>query len=267
MKKLLLPVCALLLSACSNFADDGDFSDAIANVRERTNFIEVRGKSFSTSDIIQSNTNILKTDANITGIFPRTDKPVASSYVMMEVSYFKSYTEFDQATYDGKTVPLKAYQVSTSMCTDTCSATQYVTFPVDNVSLEKAAQSGLAFTITTPNDTAKVDYLIPAGYVQAILDERDNYAGMAAAKATTTIATAVVASDPVVSQAQQMTEYWYAQASDEQQQAFSSWAFNNRKTVSGMPEGDGKPLEMLDYWYKQASEQERAQILTWLLKQ
>ena len=35
MKKVYFLLSTLLLSACSNFADDGDYTDAIQSVKER----------------------------------------------------------------------------------------------------------------------------------------------------------------------------------------------------------------------------------------
>ncbi|OEF23998.1 YccT family protein [Vibrio rumoiensis] len=72
---------------------------------------------------------------------------------------------------------------------------------------------------------------------------------------------AVQASKP-----QEMVEYWYAEATPEEKTAFSSWAFQNRKQVSGELSGKGKPSQMLDYWYKKATPEQRSGILAWLLK-
>lgn len=84
---------------------------------------------------------------------------------------------------------------------------------------------------------------------------------------TTNVSTAVVAkTDVKISKPQEMVEYWYQEAEQSEKEAFSSWAFQNRKQVSEDLKTTGKPSEMLDYWYKKASEEQRSQILTWLLK-
>ncbi|MBD1571881.1 DUF2057 domain-containing protein [Vibrio sp. S17_S38] len=75
-----------------------------------------------------------------------------------------------------------------------------------------------------------------------------------------------VAGGATVSKPQEMVEYWYDEASEPQKQAFSAWAFQNRKQVSGELKGSDKPSEMLDYWYKKATPEQRSEILTWLLK-
>ncbi|MFH0264785.1 YccT family protein [Vibrio rumoiensis] len=69
-----------------------------------------------------------------------------------------------------------------------------------------------------------------------------------------------------VSKPQEMVEYWYGEANQEEKESFSSWAFQNRKQVSGDLKTAGKPSEMLEYWYKKASNDQRSQILAWLLK-
>ncbi len=69
-----------------------------------------------------------------------------------------------------------------------------------------------------------------------------------------------------ISKPQEMVQYWYGEASDSQKQAFSTWAFQNRKQVSGELAGNDKSSQMLDYWYKKATSEQRSEILTWLLK-
>lgn len=90
---------------------------------------------------------------------------------------------------------------------------------------------------------------------------------IALAGVTSVSATAVTSKEDVkISKPQEMVEYWYQEAEQSEKEAFSSWAFQNRKQVSADLKTTGKPSEMLDYWYKKASEEQRSQILTWLLK-
>ena len=90
---------------------------------------------------------------------------------------------------------------------------------------------------------------------------------IALAGAASVSATAVTLKEDIkTSKPQEMVEYWYNEADQSQKQAFSSWAFQNRKQVSTDLKATGKPSEMLDYWYKKATEEQRSQILTWLLK-
>lgn len=87
------------------------------------------------------------------------------------------------------------------------------------------------------------------------------------ATAATVSASAMVSQQNVkISKPQEMVEYWYQEAAQSEKEAFSSWAFQNRKQVSADLKATGKPSEMLDYWYKKATEEQRSQILTWLLK-
>lgn len=258
MKKICLVLSSILLASCANFADDGDYSDAIQSVKERSNFIEIKGKAFSTDDILVGNSQILNSAANITAIFPKqSSAKVDSSYVAMSMTYFKSYNLYENAHYNGVTVPLKAYKVTSETCNDNCTTTQYVTFPVDMATLEKAKEEGLSYQVATANDSSIIDYKIPAGYIQAIFNEKNSHAVMTQPQ--------VLAASPVLSKPQEMVEYWYGEASDVEKEAFSSWAFQNRKQVSNDLKTTDKPSEMLDYWYKKASPQQRSAILSWLL--
>lgn len=258
MKKICLVLSTLFLASCANFADDGDYSDAVQSVKERSNFTEIKGKAFTTSDILISNSQILNSAANITAIFPKPGATnVESSYVAMSMTYFKTYNLYEEARYNGKSVPLKAYKVASETCNDNCTTTQYVTFPVDMTTLEKAKTEGLDYQIATSNDSSIVEYKIPAGYIQAIFNEKGEHNNPALQVET---------SKPEISKPQEMVEYWYGEANQEEKESFSSWAFQNRKQVSGDLKTAGKPSEMLEYWYKKASNDQRSQILTWLLK-
>ncbi|WP_086982702.1 YccT family protein [Vibrio aphrogenes] len=86
-----------------------------------------------------------------------------------------------------------------------------------------------------------------------------------AGSTATAVAATSVSSDKGASKPQEMVEYWYGEASDVEKEAFSSWAFQNRKQVSNDLKTTDKPSEMLDYWYKKASPQQRSAILSWLL--
>lgn len=258
MKKVYFLLSTLLLSACSNFADDGDYTDAIQSVKERSNFLEIQGKAFSTSDIVVGNSQILNSAANMTIIFPKqNDAKVDSSYVAMSMTYFKSYNLYTEAHYGDKTEPLKAYKVTSETCNDNCTTTQYFTFPVDMATLEKAKIDGFSYKISTPSNSSVIDYKIPAGYIQAIFNEKNGH--------TASLPQGTEVVPFVLSKPQEMVEYWYSEATPEEKSSFSSWAFQNRKQVSGELNGKGKPSQMLDYWYKKASPEQR-DILSWLLK-
>ncbi|MBD1575883.1 hypothetical protein HC723_05360 [Vibrio sp. S11_S32] len=263
MKKVYFLCSILLLSACSNFADDGDYSDAIKKVEDRSNFVEVQGKAFSTGDIIVGDSQILNSAANITAIFPKKDsKNLELSHVAMSMTFFKTYNFYTSAIYNGKTVALKDYKVSSEVCNDNCTTTQYVTFPVDMETLQQARTTGLVYQIVTPNKSSVIDYKIPAGYVEALFNEANGHISNSTnIAAATTIAPITQASKP-----QEMVQYWFDEASAEQKQAFSSWAFQNRKQVAGELKGSDKPSQMLDYWYKKATPEQRSDILSWLLK-
>ncbi|TVO37631.1 DUF2057 domain-containing protein [Vibrio algivorus] len=97
----------------------------------------------------------------------------------------------------------------------------------------------------------------------AAYNEANNIVLAGATSVSTTVA---AKADVKISKPQEMVEYWYQEAEQSEKEAFSSWAFQNRKQVSEDLKTTGKPSEMLDYWYKKASEEQRSQILTWLLK-
>ncbi len=69
------------------------------------------------------------------------------------------------------------------------------------------------------------------------------------------------------SKSQDMVQYWYNEASAEEQKQFADWAFSQRTTVTNMIETESKSLEMMSYWYEKADKTEKSNILSWLLSQ
>ncbi|MGF1753889.1 DUF2057 domain-containing protein [Vibrio makurazakiensis] len=65
----------------------------------------------------------------------------------------------------------------------------------------------------------------------------------------------------------EMIEYWFNQATEDEQVEFTDWAYENRKSLTTELESESKPLEMLSYWYSKADKMQRSQIVAWLVSQ
>ena len=137
---------------------------------------------------------------------------------------------------------------------------QYFTFPIDNNEIESAAQNGLTYVAKTQNEVSELSFTIPAGYFQAVLDEK-NLQLLNNPVISQPIAKVEVSDTKPV----EMTKYWFDETSTIEQEQFTEWAFANRKMVNNKLATSSKSLEMLSYWYEKASSQDKAQILTWLL--
>jgi hypothetical protein len=184
----------------------------------------------------------------------------------MEVTYFKSYTEFEKASYLGKTVDLKEVKPSTSTCTEHCTASQYFYFPIDQAAVNSVDSGDFQFDLVT-NSNYKVTFTIASGYVKALRDEVVSQKGSPAAVASVPVAAAVVSSSQVEPDAKsvEMIQYWYEKTPKAEQAQFVDWAVQHRKTGSKKPTFESQPAQMMQYWYNEASVEERQASLAWLL--
>ncbi|OCH57957.1 hypothetical protein A6D98_18040, partial [Aliivibrio fischeri] len=188
---------------------------------------------------------------------------VPESYVAVELSYFKASYAYDSVSFNGTETDITAYSPSTESCSEHCTSTQYFTFPIDNKDIELSAKNGLTYDVHATNDTSKLSFTIPAGYFQAVLDEKAlqlEHTPSAVQRPVTEVKVESKDSKPV-----EMSKYWFDEATVAEQEQFTEWAFANRKSISTQLKSDSKSVEMLSYWYEKASTEDRAQILTWLL--
>ncbi|MUJ24127.1 hypothetical protein, partial [Aliivibrio fischeri] len=188
---------------------------------------------------------------------------VPESYVAVELSYFKASYAYDSVSFNGTETGITAYSPSTESCSEHCTSTQYFTFPIDNKDIELSAKNGLTYDVHATNDTSKLSFTIPAGYFQAVLDEKTLQLEHAPSVMQQPVAEVKVESKD--SKPVEMSKYWFDEATVVEQEQFTEWAFANRKSISTQLKSDSKSVEMLSYWYEKASTEDRAQILTWLL--
>ena len=260
MNKRILGLSVILLSGCSTLSSDDDFSDAINGVERKANYISIEAKNINPIENKSVGANSLRNTTQLTANYPTSNKKYPESYVAVELSYFRASYEYNSVVVNGIEREIVAYSPSTESCSEHCTATQYFTFPIDNNEIESAAQNGLTYVAKTKNEVSKLSFTIPAGYFQAVLDEK-NLQLLNNPVISQPIAKVEVSDTKPV----EMTKYWFDEASPVEQEQFTEWAFANRKAVSSKLATSSKSLEMLSYWYEKASSEDKAQILTWLL--
>ncbi|MCL9773239.1 DUF2057 domain-containing protein [Vibrio methylphosphonaticus] len=260
MLRKAVVVLSLLLGACSSLDSKSDFSKSVESVGSRGNERTVIGKNYNPvadanngADIVKSQV-VLALSKNISD--PSSD---FSGYVNMEVSYFKSYTEFEKASYLGKEVDLVMAKPSTSICTEHCTATQYFSFPVDSKTWEQVGDNDFVFNLVT-NNSYQVTFKLAAGYISALKSEL-----LVKSNAVATIPAAVAIAETQETKPVSMVKYWYEKSSIDEQEKFMSWALSNRKSISSSLSSSKQSEKMLQYWYGEASVTERQYLLTWMI--
>lgn len=262
MYKRILGLSVILLSGCSTLSSDNDFSDVINEVTKKSTYVSIEAKSINPIENEGVGANAMRNTSQLTANYATASKVVPKSYIAVELSYFKSSYVYDSISLNGIEKKMTAYSPSTESCSEHCTATQYFTFPIDNKDIALSAKSGLTYVVKTQNDLSTLSFTIPAGYFQAVLDEKalqlQNTQMVVTQQPMEEIKE--VATKPV-----EMTKYWFDDATTIEKEQFTEWAFVNRKSVTTSLEGNTKSVEMLSYWYEKASTDDKAQILTWLL--
>ncbi|MUK24718.1 hypothetical protein, partial [Aliivibrio fischeri] len=248
---------------CSTLSSDDDFSDAINEVTRKSNYISIEAKDITPVENRSVGANALRNTSQLTANYAITAEVSPESYLAVELSYFKSSYAYDSVSFNGKETDITAYSPSTESCSEHCTSTQYFTFPIDNEEIVSSAKTGLTYVVKTQNDLSKLSFTIPAGYFQAVLNEKTlqlEHTPSAVQQPAAEIKVESKDSKPV-----EMSKYWFDEATVAEQEQFTEWAFANRKSISTQLKSDSKSVEMLSYWYEKASIEDRAQILTWLL--
>lgn len=262
MYKRILGLSAILLSGCSTLSSDDDFSNVINEVERKASYVSIEAKNINPIENKGVGANALRNTSQLTANYSTVSKVAPKSYIAVELSYFKSSYEYSLVSFRGFEGEITAYSPSTESCTEHCTATQYFTFPIDNEEIELSAKDGLTYVVKTKNQQSKLSFTIPAGYFQAVLDER---ALQLQNIPVVTMEQQAAEKNIVETKPIEMTKYWFGDATALEQEQFSEWAFVNRKSISSSLKSESKSLEMLSYWYEKASVEEKASILTWLL--
>ncbi|MCE4934945.1 hypothetical protein [Aliivibrio fischeri] len=263
MYKKVVGISILLLSGCSTLSSDDDFSDAIEEVTRKFNYVSIEAKDIVPIENKSVGASSLKNTSQLVAIYPTGGRKAPSSYMAVELSYFKTSYAYDSVFINNEERKIKPYSVSTESCSEHCTSTQYFTFPIDNEEIVSSAKTGLTYVVKTQNDLSKLSFTIPAGYFQAVLNEKTLQLEHAPSVIQQPVAEVKVESKD--SKPVEMSKYWFDEATVAEQEQFTEWAFANRKSISTQLKSDSKSVEMLSYWYEKASTEDRAQILTWLL--
>ncbi len=256
LKKIITIMLLPLLGACSSLSSEDDLSNAVEQVNIKPTYIEVVGKKLIPDNISAENHGVVKASLVITANIAKNEQKAPESQLKMTLSYFENYKPYVYAVVDGKKTKIKEYTVSTSVCTEHCTATQYFTFPVKNETLIEAAETELVFELEANKGGKNLRFSVPGGYLNAVTEGyKQNIAPL-------DVVVVKAAADPI-----EMSKELFVKASDMEKEQFSDWAFKNRKAVTAELKTESKVLAMLEYWYQQASESQRAQILTWVIAQ
>ena len=270
MKKIVLASIPLFLIGCTTLDSSSDFTDAVKRIESKQNYQVVVGESLTPDVLEVKQGQLVNSSLELNYVTPTNDRAVPDSYITMELQYFKNYNEYRFARVKGADdkVQLKPYAASAETCSDICTQTQYVKFPVSNELFDEAPFKDLVFDIQVSNANS-ISFSVPAGYVEAIVNTGDKntaFSPVVAAVAAVPVA-AVVAKDPKASQAQEMVNYWYGEATKEEQSAVTDWAFKNRKNANPAPLEGSKEIEMVSYWFNKLDSEEKSQTMIWLLEQ
>ena len=263
LKKLIILPTFLLLTACSTLSTDDDLSNAVDRINNKPSYFEVVGQSVEPDNLSENGSGLMKSSLVITAYVAKEGKSAPNSQIKMTISYLENYKSFVSAVVNGNEVKLKNYKVSTSMCTENCTSSQYITFPVKNEDLLKSIKSAFTFELHQTQGGKTLKFSVPGGYIGALLNSYEVNSMQTAKPA----ATAVVMQSKETASPLKMTQDLFVKASDAEKEQFTDWAFKNRKSIKTELNGKGKILPMLEYWFEKASEEERAEILTWVLAQ
>ncbi|MDG3088729.1 hypothetical protein P7F88_22775 [Vibrio hannami] len=259
MQKVLTVLSTVLFVGCTTLDSDSNFDDAIAAVNTKHNYKQIVAKPLSPVVETLFGANLVDSKLTLVGNYSQTHTNIPSSYVKLDVTTFKSYTNYSTVKYKEGVVSVEEYAPTAETCSDNCTTTQFLKFPVDNSVLTEVGEDGLNFELNNANNTARYNFHIPGGYINAVTELFDHGAGQ---PVVTTVAEKESKSKPI-----DMVEYWYHEASSESQSRFTSWAFENRASISLPFSATNKPEEMMEYWFGKASVDERKTILSWLVVQ
>ncbi|MDC5807499.1 DUF2057 domain-containing protein [Vibrio europaeus] len=266
MKKCVIASLVALMVGCTALDSESSFTDVVAQVETKQNYYLVEGKSFSPDVEVSKGAQLTQSNLALNYVAPHHQAQVPSSFIVMEVKYFKNYSEYKYVELDGKEIPLKSLAPTAETCSDICTQRQLFRFDVSEASLLKGEQQGLRFAIAS-SEQNKVFFDVAAGYIKAIRNSIDNQP----APNSAAIAAPVVAS-PVISQSiaeksksQEMAMYWYEQLDSKQQENVTNWAVSNRKSSAAKLETANQAEQMFSYWFNQASETEKKMILVDLI--
>ncbi|WP_339389470.1 DUF2057 domain-containing protein [Vibrio neptunius] len=262
MKKIILASLPLLMVGCTTLDSTSDFTDAVKRVESKQNYQIIVGKSLKPDALEVNGSQLVKSSLELNYVVPVQKKNVPDSFIKMELQYFKNYSEFKSVTVEGinRKEALKPYAASAETCSDVCTQTQFVKFPVSSQFLEQQPYQDLVFNVAASNAN-NMTFSIPAGYIEAVVNSANYNVGTASVAVPVTIET-----DGNSSKAIEMTQYWFEQTPKEQRDELLSWAVENRNSSKVILTTNSKQQEMFGYWYGKATKEERKTVIKQLLE-
>ncbi|MGL4381373.1 MAG: VvgS protein [Vibrio sp.] len=264
MRKLLIFLTPFVLNACSSLNADSSFQDVLDSVNQRYDFVQLKSKSFTPQVKALKGPDILKSSVDIVANIPRSSNEVPKSHIYLQVSYFENFDEYQTVKYQDKEYTLEVTQPSKSSCSEHCTATQYVRFPIDYTVLRN--QEDFTFTIESASRRLNTQFSIASGFMNALARESDLQLSIGGFQVSP-----VLVAEPVKSMAEsktnQMVQYLYSEATSAEQQEFANWAFANRVAVNQPLVSEHKLVTMMADWYQKADKADKAAILAWLISQ
>lgn len=267
-KMAMLFSSVLVASGCTTLDSSSQFDDVAKGIKERSSYVQVEAKSYSPEARAQVGQDLVKSSLSFVGIYPKTEKKVATSYIAMDATFFKNYGKFETISYKGKEVSLDTYRPLSESCTEHCTMTQSFKFPFSNEQVNAIAEPHAVFVLTSDTKRQVVEFSVPKAYFDAVKLEAEPLLRATAPIAATQVAVPVKPEPTqVISQPQQMVTYWFEQSSKEEKSAITDWAFQNRKSVSSTPLTGSKELEMVSYWFEKLDNKEKSETIIWLIEQ
>ncbi|WCP66413.1 DUF2057 domain-containing protein [Vibrio tubiashii] len=266
MKKCVIASLVALMVGCTTLDSDSSFTDVVAQVETKQNYYLVEGKSFLPDVEVSKGAQLTQSNLALNYVAPHGQSAVPSSFIVMEVKYFKNYSEYKYVEIDGKKIPLKSLAPTAETCSDICTQRQLFRFDVSEESLSKGELQGLRFALAS-SDQNKVFFDVAAGYIKAIRNSVDNKpAPSAATIVAPVVATTAIAQDSTEkSKSQEMAMYWFEQLDDKQQESVTNWAVSNRKNAAAKLDTADQAEQMFSYWFNKANESEKKTILVELI--
>ncbi|MFC5076888.1 hypothetical protein VTH8203_00956 [Vibrio thalassae] len=260
MFRSLVVVISLLLGACSSLDSDSDFSQSVETVDYKGGQTRVVGKTYTPETISSNGGDIVKSQVVVVLNSKNSQPNELAGFVNMEVTYFKSYNEFEKASYLGRTVDLIPIKPSTSTCSEHCTTSQYFSFPIDKAAVDSIDRGDFEFELIT-NSRYEVTFTIASGYMKALRNEMESQT-----QNTGILASRVIVNDnQSTSKSLEMIQYWYERSTDQDREKFIDWAVQNRKNGNAEETFTSQPAQMMQYWYNTGSKEERQQVLGWVL--
>ena len=268
MNKALLISFPFVLVGCTTLDANSDFSDAVKRIESKQTYQVVTGKVLTPETIDIQGGQLVKSTLEFNYVAPYENQNAPASYITMELQYFKNYSQFSYVVFDenNSQVDLESYAASAETCSDVCTTTQYVKFPVDQSLFMEPLGEDLVFDVAASKNST-FTFSVPAKYIEALV-KSGNTSG---STQKTVVSAQAVATQQAFdaepqSKALEMSQYWFEQMDAGEQQNAVNWSVVNRSESSPEPFAKSKAVEMFGYWYEKADKDERKAIIKKLLE-